>query len=250
MMMWTVMNKVPDFELTSREISILSAFLDIKVLYGIQTDFYTDWSENPKEKIMRTCEKMRQNNLFSYDMSGEIKISSKLYRIIKCMGEPQHLYRVRKTDVNGRKQDYFLYEAGNEYICLEPSKVNKNKIYIFNDRKGIEDILELNQIRKNESKNKQIVIPLHTLYKCRKKVDSFEIKEAEMILKKQLSDEDENVLMLLMESLQGRMSVMYKDLWEWEAGRQTSCESKCFICHEDVLYEISIEDGEKLVLRG
>lgn len=250
MVMSRMKNRLPDFELTSREISILCAFLDITVLYGIQTDFFADWSVNPKDKIMRTCKKMKQKNLFTYDITGKVIIPSKLYDCLKLIGEPKCMYRIRSIDHKGKKKEIFLYGKDQQYVYLEPSKTRNNKVYIFHDKSEVDFILQPLTIQMNQEENRTIIMPLHILQKSRKKAHNFELIEAEKILKNQLKEGNEKLIKMFMESFQGKMPITFWDFWEWEKGRQTICESRCFVHWENLKFELSINDGENLVLRG
>lgn len=241
-------NKIPDFELTSREISILCAFLDYNVLYGIETDYFTDWSENPRNKIVRTCEKMKQKNIFSHSIDGKIVISSKLYKCLKIIGEPDCFKRMRMFNNKGEKEEVYLYEKEGQGIWFEPSKIRNNKMYFVNDVSEFQSIIP-DEMKQREMQSEKITIPLHLLQEARKKANNFELSEAERILKSQLCDCNEEIVQMIVESFQGKMPIIFSDLWKWKDGHQVTFESRCFVHWKDLRFELSIEDGEKLVLR-
>lgn len=251
MKIWKDKWKNPDFELTGREISILCSFMEIPVVYGIETDIFSDWSENPKEKVIFTCEKMEKKKLFFSDIGGKIIIPKELYEALKCMGFPKWMFWLRQTNDKGRRREYFIYSNNRNSIVLMPLGTGKYGIHLIKNLQDLEKIFGISypsEKEENGFEGNDICIPVYILRKAKSMYEAFDRQGAEKLLREEMTEQDNEVLSFLLECIQNKVNFQVYDFWKWKNNHLVMQDEKCYGYWEENIFQIAIKETN-LVLR-
>lgn len=243
--------KNPDFVLSARELSVVGAFLEIPVLYGIQSDILSDWSQSPEKKVKKTVNKMERRDLISCRIDGQVYIQPKLYHCVMCMGVPDWLIRIRQRNAKGMTEECFFYGKRENSVLLKAETAGRYNIIYFPHHQNLLKIWNQLKFPKKKPRVQTKIreqLSLELIREVKSIAEAFDPLGAEEFLKSHLSVQSEEMTRLVMDVINGMFSLGTCEYWMWNQEGTVKSDSVCYGEWKEREFRMWLEDNIYLYL--
>lgn len=237
--------KHPDFCLSGRELAVAGAFLRIPVLYGIQSDLFSDWRRNPSDTVRETVKELEEKRLLSCRIDGKVIMVPELHCCLMCMGFPERILWIctnRKTGICGK---YIFYCTSKKCVLVKTDLSEKYDLFLITESKELEEILgQMNNSGKGGAeRNIRERISFAQIEKVKQRSESFDLRGAEEILRDCLHDKGDETVGMVQDIISGNFSFGFCKYWIWHKKKIVNTGSICFGEWDDRVFRMKTEES-------